>query len=162
MIYNAMRLHQRGKQMKMSRSRRGISLIEVIVAVALLSVGLVGLLTLLNESQRAGVRADREMDQAALALARLHELRLQAPQLAERLSSQTTGSLVLTGEKPEPFPDHPDYAYQASVSRNAETTNQLNLEIEVALVNPTAAASSKPVKIRSVVFVDEMTSGGAQ
>ena len=162
MIYNAMRLHQRGKQMKMSRGRRGISLIEVIVAVALLAVGLVGLLTLLNESQRAGLRADREMDQAALALARLHELRLQAPQLAERLSSETTGSLLLTGDKPERFPDYPDYAYQARVSRDDESTNQLTLEIEVAPVNAVAAAGSKPVKIRSVVFVDEMTTGGAQ
>ncbi len=162
MIYNAMRLHQRGKQMKMSRGRRGISLIEVIVAVALLAVGLVGLLTLLNESQRAGVRADREMDQAALALARLHELRLQAPQLAERLSSVTSGTLVLPGENPEPFPDHPDYAYQARVSRDAATTNQLTLEIEVSPVNPAAAAAAQPVKIRSVVFLDEPTSGGAQ
>ena len=148
--------------MKMSQGRRGISLIEVIVSVALLAVGLVGLLTLLNESQRAGVRADREMDQAALALARLHELRLQAPQLAARLSSETTGSLLLTGEKPEPFSDHPDYAYQARVSRDAATTNQLTLEIEVAAVNPSAAASSQPVKIRSIVFLDELTTGGAQ
>ena len=141
--------------MKIRQRRRGVGLVEVLVAIALVALGAYGLVTLLETSQRTGERADREMRMSALALARLHELRLDAGRLAERLDADTTAPLTIPADNPEPFEDHPEFAWQAIVGRDAGNPEQLHMTVEVTRVAGGDAA--EPMILRTVAFVNDAT-----
>lgn len=147
--------------MKIRQHGRGVGLVEVVVAIALLALGAYGLVTLLDASQRTGERADREMRMSALALARLHELRLDAGRLAGRLDADTTAPLALPADGPAPFEDHPEFAWSATVERDAADPERLNLTVEVTRV--AAGDAAEPMILRTVAFVnDAATTEGAR
>lgn len=87
----------------MTRGERGAVLLEVVAALAVLSVAGLGLVELVGAHVRAqSLAAERERelwDQERLLTA--HAL-LQAPDLDLRLGSRVTGPYVVTVQRPEP------------------------------------------------------------
>ncbi len=96
---------------KSKRSRRGFTLVEMIVATLLLAIGVAGSLAAFSAATRATTAADRNQTAMLLARQKLTEIELRPDTLTGGDQDGDFGS------------DYPDYHWQQSV----ETTDFQNL-----------------------------------
>lgn len=100
-----------GAEFPRSRRRAGYSLIEVIVALAILVIGVVGVLKFFPPSLRASSEAALRGDAALLAQLKVEELRRDADKAGTLV---TNIQALTTPTDPVVFPEEPRLAYQFS------------------------------------------------
>ncbi len=115
------------------RGKRGVSLIEALVALAVLSFGLYGAAELVTASRRNGQMASWRAEAAGLAALKLEELRLAAPAIKELLQGKSAGQAVAFPEVREAriFPQNKRLSWVAKVKVAPEDGARLDIQVEV-------------------------------
>lgn len=104
--------------------RRGFTLIEMVVAVFLLAIGVVGALGAISSATRASGAADQIQTATLLAQQRMSEIELQPDSL--------TG-----GDQEAPFETNPSYRWKESVEAT-DYANLFKVTLTVVWGNPAA------------------------
>ncbi len=81
--------------MNLVKDKRGFSLLEVLIAICLLSIGILGLVTLQSRSIRGNDLGNRTTQAVALAQDQVEQL----------ITSASGGNFPLSIPNPNPFPD---------------------------------------------------------
>lgn len=125
------------------RSETGLTLIEVLAAVAILAVALVPIMDVFGQSLMIGERAGEESVLSYLAQQKIEQYFFwfrqhqgRGPELKAKLESDGVDLDPGDGVDPDfrPFPDYPDYAYRTwlSPAYGSGATRQLRrLKLEV-------------------------------
>lgn len=122
--------------MSFRRNTSGASLIEILVALAILSVGIYGVAEMLTASRHSANLADQKIRAAGLARLKFAELSA-APAGALRdaaASGRPTGlnAVSLTGETRNVFAQDENYTWRAIVNTDAASPGQMAVTVEVA------------------------------
>lgn len=115
------------------RRNRGVTIVEALVALTVLSFGLYSAAELVSASRRNGQMASWRAEAAGLAALKLEELRLAAPAVEELLRAQGEGKpLVFPVEKRDKiFAQNKRLSWTATVTRPADDAARLDIRVEV-------------------------------
>jgi len=149
--------------MRTSRSNRGFGLVEVLVAIALFTVGIVALADLVGSMKREAAMEEQRVAALAVAREKIEEMRLNPDNLASM--TKTTGTTVLIpSDRFEPVAGRPGLGWQASATRDAAQPERINITVRVArLAQSVAIANSVPVETGGFILTGaKAATGGVQ
>lgn len=127
-----------------SARRAAFSLVEVLVALVVLSVGIYSVADILSNSQRKAAGADYRLQGAGLAQLKLEELK-SSPAVMEAVTAGSGDEILLPTDGPKAFEQNSRYAWRAAVRRHPETPNRVSIKVDVTRSGPGAAGASPPV-----------------
>lgn len=121
--------------MKTAAPRRAFSLIEVIVALAVLTVGVYGLIDVVGSSRHSAFLAHWRLQCVSLGRLKLEELRAAGPELASYMASapaNAKGEVLYPLQGPKPLQRGTSLLWQAVLKRNPENPRRLDIRIMVS------------------------------
>ncbi len=137
-----------------------MSLVEVLVALAVLGLGIYALGDLLGATGRTAALADQALTDQALAMAQLESLRAAPDELAAKLAGTGAGQIVqIPGAKPAPVPGRPDFQWMAWASRDAGDGSRINLRVEVTRAGGKASPAARPAMAAGFVLMSAKKGG---
>lgn len=105
----------------MKRSQgRAFTLIELIVAMAILMIGIYGVAEVIAAARGAAVKGDDRIAATSLGRMKVREIQSAGETLAARLASPASVTPVLYPDKPKPFPENEKLSWQAGIMRAAD------------------------------------------
>jgi type II secretory pathway pseudopilin PulG len=112
---------------------RGVTIIEALVALVVLSFGLYSAAELVTASRRNGQMASWRAEAAGLAALKVEELRLAAPRIREMtVGRPATEPLVFPTTREERiFPQNKRLSWTATVTRPTDDPARLDIQVEV-------------------------------
>jgi type II secretory pathway pseudopilin PulG len=123
-----------------------VSLIEILVALAVLSVGIYGAAELLVAARNSATLADRKVRASGLAQLKFEELRAAGPALADQwLSAERAADGTVRWPKggPQATPQDGRFAWRAIVKPAADGPAHLTVEVfEIGRESPLMARVS--------------------
>jgi len=148
--------------MRRSPRRRGLSLLEVLVALAVLLMSLVALTHLVGNSTRMASEASRRSHAALLCRSKMNEF--------------AAGALPMEGVSDSTFEDDPDYHWSAEIAQGAATSlynitvtvryrpdEQYPIEVSLSrmVLDPTFTGSTLDVPAQPSESSDDSSSSGS-
>lgn len=118
--------------MQVCPRQRGVSIIEILVALAVLSVGIYGAAELFVTARHSAVIADRKVRASGLAQLKFEELRTAGPALAGAWASAERagdGSVRWPKDGPQPVAQDTRFAWRAIVRPSADGPAHLTVEV---------------------------------
>ncbi|MBX7244390.1 MAG: prepilin-type N-terminal cleavage/methylation domain-containing protein [Candidatus Sumerlaeaceae bacterium] len=132
--------------MKTLSPRRAVTLIEVLVALAVLSVGIFGIAELLLRSRGSAALAEIKMQAAGLGELKFEELRASGPALAAAISGLSAAEgedLNLPADGPQAFEQNAKYVWRAGLRPDPANKNRVYVRVDVSQSGP--AGNKGPV-----------------
>jgi prepilin-type N-terminal cleavage/methylation domain-containing protein len=115
----------------MARSRgHGFSLIELMVALAILTVGIYALADLLIASRRTARNGDDRIAATALGRMKMREIQVAGEQVAVLLADRP--DVLVPAEGPASFAENPRLRWQATLTRDAESSRTIQVAVAVS------------------------------
>lgn len=142
-----------------STRQAGFSLVEVLVALVVLSVGIYSVAGLVSDSRRTAAGSDHRLQAAGLAQLKLEELK-SAPALAELAAPLESEELLLPPEGPGTFDQNPRYAWRATLQRDSELADRFHIRVEVSSAPAAQPSPLPPVSASGFVFLPTSTQKG--
>ena len=131
------------------RSIKGFSLVEVVIALAVLIFGLFGVLELYMNSKVMIARSEMKIQAVELARNGLEELKgLGYDYLSNKIDSSSDSPLTLPDSSPSESKD-PHYQWLAALSRNPDNPDMI--EIVYTVKYTTSGDTRKEVILRDIV-----------
>lgn len=157
----------RGGRLDRRPGGRGLSIVEVMVALVVVAIGLFGIIDLMMLNQRYSVRAERRAVGAELAAAKLAEIQVAGYNALAALVPALSDSPTSPSYYPpapvrfeEPY-DASRFLWQASVFRAAAPQDALNVEVRVFWY-PTAKAPKSTILEHSIALGALVVKEGGQ
>jgi Tfp pilus assembly protein PilV len=119
-----------GAVMRIRRSTCGISIIEVVVAIGILSVGIYGAADLFSASSHSAVQASNQIEALALANLKCAEISV-ARSAVETMTNSTSAPVIYPTSNPAVFQQNPHYYWQATFQRAGEPAGRIDFQVSV-------------------------------
>ncbi len=119
----------------LAEARRGFSLVEILTALAVLSVGIWSVADLMSASQRAAGAADYRLQASALARLKLEELKA-SPALGDAVAAAPGKETLIPASGAAPFSQNARYVWKAALQRDARDANRVDIQVEVLRAGP--------------------------
>ena len=113
------------------RVQSGFSLVEVIVALAVLIFGLFGVLELYTNSRMILMRSEMKVKAEDLAKNKLEELKSLGYDTLDNKLGPSSESFLLTSERSEFQEGIPDYSWKAILTENEDNPGIIAIEISL-------------------------------
>lgn len=128
---------------------RALTLVEMLVALAVLGVGISSVADLIESSRRSGDATDFRVQAAALAQGKLAELGAN-PALAASAGAAGGEGVLLPAAGPKPFPQDGRYAWRAIVrAEPGQPAGRVGVRVTVDRSAAATAAGAAPAETGS-------------
>jgi type II secretory pathway pseudopilin PulG len=162
---NPLRIVRKQENRGLRSGVQGVTIVEALVALVVLSFGLYGAAELVQASRKNGHMASLRAQAAGLGALKLEEIRLAGPSLVSELAKLPPGAaltLPADGETTT-IPQNPRFSFSAEI-RRVQESGLVSVRVSV---QPTAATSGLdlPVIVEGVASLPrllESASGGQQ
>ncbi len=135
-----------------SARRAAFSLVEVLVALVVFSVGIYSVAGVLSSSQRTAAGSDYRLQGSGLAQLKLEELK-SSPAVLEAVAAEGDEEVRLPADGPKAFEQNNAFSWSATVRRHPEPRNRLHLQVDVTRSGGGGANVSPPIKASGFIIV---------
>lgn len=132
---------------------KGFNLVELVVAIGILSFGIYGAAELLGASRHTATEGSRRIEATALGNLKLQEFSAARENIAAFLSSTTgTQGTLYPPDAAKAFEQNAAYAWQAQFQRSAEMAEKVDVVVRVLSAKARAGQESV-AEVRGFVIV---------
>lgn len=138
-----MRLHSKvwGLQLKTRRTCSGFNMVEILVALALLAIGIYSAADLITSARRTSGLTHDHMQADALARLKVEEIRSAGENLTPLFPNGTT-TIDLPAQGRGTYEQNPRYTWNAHLSLSPGTTQSVEIAVDVTRANDTESTTA--------------------